>query len=1001
MSMPGARRWWILAVLLWLIPTTLQAQTRPTTADLSGRIIDSVGGALSAASVTVTHTQTNVSRIVVTDDRGRYIVPALTPGTYRIVVKRDGFSEQTREGVTLTLGQDAVINFSLEVSTKVEAVTITAESPIVEASKTVVGNTITEAQIANLPSNGRNYVDLALLTPGVTQSAVGSGLSFSGQRGASNNVMIDGFDNNDQSLNGVRVIFSQEAIREFQVLTNSYSAEFGKAAGGTVNVVSKSGTNQFDGSLFMFYRDEALNSKEFFERYRRYDRNGDPIGDPLATEKAPFQQLQWGATLGGPIRKDKTFFFVAYERQDTEQNNFITISDAGVAALNAAGFPVENGASPVKDLFDTFLGKVDHNWKPEHTFTARGQYAEFSDEGGFGGNAARSAGTLTLKKDWSFSASQTDILSPRLINEARLMYARQDYDIFALDPTCVGGPGRGCDGLVEGTPLVTIVGVASAGTTLHPQPRLNSRIQFVDAMSYFTRDHTLKAGLEYDGVKNIANTLPIFFKGSVVFLSLAAFQAGTPFTFTQAFGDPTGNYPLDDLSFFAQDDWRVNSQLTLKGGVRYQRQFWPNLEYTVSTPGNGRYNYTVPDDKNNWSPRLAAAWDPLGDGKTSIHAAYGTFYAYNFSAVIAISDGDRPNGTGRRTLTLRGAEAATAWRSPDHRIAEPSTPFVSNSIALAPDFDTPYTHQTSVGFDRALRSDLGLSVNYLYVRGKSQTATLEYNPLIPPTPNVNNRRVNDTPCSTASTTCRAGNVPPGQDISPLGVPFSSAQVREYKNYGETWYQGLVISLNKRLSNRYQFQVSYTLADTENMADVYTTVPENHGFGRNVDDPTGLPVGFDPYYDRGPSTNLDVRHRLGLSGLWQAPWGFLLSGIVTAASGGPFTPDAGSDLNQNGLADDRARTNPADPATELRRNADERLPSTFITNLRVSKRFRLGNGTSLEGIFEVFNLFDRANFLTIEDTFGTAAYPDNPSATYGQFLSARDPRQMQLAVRVTF
>lgn len=309
------------AFLLLLVPIALHAQARVTAADLSGTTVDSSGAFVPGVTVAATNIETNVSRTVATDERGRYKMAALQPGSYRITAKLSGFSDQAREGVTLTLGQEAIIDFRMEVSQKHETVTVTAESPVVETTRTVVSNTITGAQIENLPSNGRNYIDLALITPGVTQSAAGSNLSFAGQRGASNNVMIDGFDNNDQSLNGVRVIFSQEAIREFQVLTNSFSAEFGRAAGGAINVISKSGTNQVDGRLFVFYRNDALNTKEFFERYRRYDRNGDPIGDPLTTSKARFEQMQWGATLGGPLRKDKTFFFGAFERQDAKKNN--------------------------------------------------------------------------------------------------------------------------------------------------------------------------------------------------------------------------------------------------------------------------------------------------------------------------------------------------------------------------------------------------------------------------------------------------------------------------------------------------------------------------------------------------------------------------------------------------------------------------------------------------------------------------------------------------------
>jgi hypothetical protein len=963
-------------------------------------VVDPSGAPLPGVSVTLTNVETNVSRAVTTDTRGRYVAAALPPGTYRIAASCQGFADQKRERVTLTLGQEASVDFTMEVGRLAESLLVTAEVPVVEASKTVVSSTVTREQIQNLPSNGRNYLDFTLITPGVVGSTVGSNVSFAGQRGQANNIMIDGFDNNDQSLNGVRVVFSQEAIREFQVLTNSYSAEFGKAGGGALNVVSKSGTNEIEGSAFLFYRNDSLNAKEFFQRYRRYGRDGSPVGDPLNTAKAPFDQKQWGATLGGPLKRDKTFFFLAFERQDAETNNFVTIDPAAAAVINRAGFPVETGAAPEKDLRDTYLGKLDHHWGPDHRLTFRGQYGEFSDEGGFGGNSARSAGTITLKQDWSLSLSHTDILSPKLVNEARLMYARQDYDIFALDPTCEGGPGPGCDGLTEGTPLVTIVGVATLGTTTHPQPRLNSRVQLADSLTYFGGKHSLKVGFDYDRVRNIKNTLPIFFKGSYVFTSLAAFQAGTPTSYSVAYGNPTGSYPLDDLSFFVQDDWRVTPRLVLKGGLRYQRQFWTDLSYSVSTPGNQRFSYSVPDDTNNLAPRVSAAWDLTGDGKTSLHAAYGLYHDYNFSAVIAISDGDRPKGTGRRPYTLLGAAAAAAWAAPNHRIPEPASGQAApNAVGIAPDYDTPFTHQFSAGFDRELTRDIGVSVNYLGVRGRNYTATLEYNPVLGPSAAAA-RRVNDTPCTTPSALCVAATVPPGQNISALGVPRSSGQVREYKNYAQTWYDGLTIAVNKRLSKNHQFLVSYTLAKAENMADVYTSVPERMGNGRDPGNPTGLPLGFDPNYDRGPGTNLDIRHRLVLSGFYRAPLGFLVSAVVTAASGVPFTPGAGTDFNQNGDTGDRARTDPANPATEVKRNS-ERMRGTLVANARVSKRFEFGKGTALEGIFEVFNLFDRANFTAIDGVFGPGAFPAAPRPTFGQYTTAAAPRQIQLAARFVF
>ena len=987
---------WILAVALALAASPLAAQSRVTAADVSGTVLDASSAPLPGVSVTLTNVQTNVSRTLITDSHGRYMAAALQPGTYRVAVSLTGFGEQKREPVTLTLGQQANIDFTMGVGGRQESVTVTVEAPVVEVTRTVVSSTVTQTQIENLPSNGRNYIDFALITPGVGASSVGSRLMFTGQRGQSNNVTVDGFDNNDQSVNGVRVIFSQEAIREFQVLTNSYSAEYGKASGGVLNVVSKSGTNKFDGSAFLYYRNDALNTKEYFQRYRRFDLDGNPVGDPLGVAKADFSQKQWGASLGGPLKRDKTFFFLAFERTDTAGSNFVNIDPAAVQALGRAGYGVETGAAPENDFLNTYLAKVDHHWNSNHTLVVRGQYATFQDETGFGGITARSGGNVVIKKDWSVSAFQTSILGRKLVNEARLLYAKQDYDINALDPTC-NGP---CDQLLEGNPRLAITNVATVGVGNFPQPRFNSRIQFVDTLSYLSGSHSAKVGVDYNRVRNIANTLPISFAGAYTFSNLASLVAGAPLSYTQAFGNPSGHYPLDDIGLFIQDDWRITRRFVVKAGLRYQRQYWMDLFYDQTTPAGGpRYSYSPPPDTNNFAPRLAASWDATGDGKTSLHAAYGLFHDYNFSGPIAITDGDRPRGTGRRSYTLTGAAAAAAFASPGHRIAEPTTGASPNVVAIPEDYQTPYSHQVSVGVDRALTNDLGLSVNLISVRGKHYQATLAYNPLIAGA--AAGRRVNDTPCSAVSATCVAAAVAPGSFAPALGVRGSSGSITEYKSYAQTWYKGLTVSLNKRLSRKHQFQVSYTLAKQENLSDDYLLGPEFNGYGRNPNDLLALPVGFDPLYDRGPGLG-DQRHNLVVSGLYQARWGILVSTVVSAASGRPFNIVTNTDFNLNGTLNDRARSNPADPATEIGRNTGL-TTGTLNVNARLSKRFKLSNDMAIEGIFEVFNLFDRPAFsnLTIDNNFGPGVYPTNPVATYGQYTTAGAPRQMQLAARFIF
>ena len=351
-------------------------------------------------------------------------------------------------------------------------------------------------QIESLPINGRNFISFALITPGVTQdntpqqgASATSGLSFAGQRARSNNIMVDGLDNNDPAVGAVRALFSQEAIREFQVLTNSYSAEFGKASGGVVNIVTKSGTNEFHGNVFGYFRDKSLNAKDHFEQV-------DVFGDPIQREKSPFKQYQYGATLGGPVKKEKTFFFSSFERLDQQASNLVTISDPSAAILNAAGFPVTLGANPYDLIQTQVLGKIDHQWRANSGIVVRANYSDATNENiePFGGITARSRGAVRLAEDWSLSASQTNVLTTKWVNEARVQYARQDQKIDSLDPNC-GGP---CLTNDQGGPTLEVTGVASVGRQrFTPQPRLSDRIQGVDTVSFFAGTHQVKAGGEH------------------------------------------------------------------------------------------------------------------------------------------------------------------------------------------------------------------------------------------------------------------------------------------------------------------------------------------------------------------------------------------------------------------------------------------------------------------------------------------------------------------------
>src|SRR5438034_2588379 len=580
--------------LLLPVRSVSAAQSRATTGDLTGVAVDQSKAVLPGAVITATNKDTNLIRSSTTGETGRFSLPALPPGSYTLRAELPGFAPRVLDQVIVTLGSAIDVELMLTLAGTQEAVLVAADSPIVAIGKTAIASVVSQAQIENLPINGRNFISFSIITPGVTTdrtpeqgAAATSGLSFTGQRARSNNIMVDGLDNNDLVVGSVRATFSQEAVREFQVLTNSYSAEFGKASGGIVNIVTKSGTNDFHGNAFFYYRDKGLNAKDHFEKF-------DVFGTAINRDKSPFSQNQWGATLGGPIRKDHTFFFLSAERVDITANNFVNIDPAAANVLRAAGFPVDLDNVPYDFKTTELLAKLDHQWAPNHSFSLRANFADTTNENlePFGGIVGQSRGAVQLRTDWAGAAAQTDILSPRWVNEARVQFAHQHQEINSLDPNCGGS----CLTDEQGGPTLEVTGVASVGRQrFTPQPRTNDRIQLTKTISFFGGGHAAEAGIDFNYIDYSEQSLPLSFGGRYIFSSLpaipgllptpvSAIQAvalGLPAAYVQGYGHPGTSYPYKDLSLFVQDDWRITRKLTLKPGLRYQRQFWPNFHYAV------------------------------------------------------------------------------------------------------------------------------------------------------------------------------------------------------------------------------------------------------------------------------------------------------------------------------------------------------------------------------------------------------------------------------------
>src|SRR5689334_656336 len=744
----------LLAIFL-LSANVALGQAQANAADLQGTVTDASNALVPNATVTARNLATNLSRNAVTNDQGLYRIVAVPPGDYEVTVEAPSFKKAVLTKVTVTVGQRADIDVKLELGQISESVTISdATSQVVETSKTAVATTIDQQRINNLPINERNYIQFSLTNSTVSRDngrpigpAPTTGLNFGGQRGRSNLVQVDGADNTDNSVNASRSTVSQEAVQEFQVVTNSFAPEFGRSSGGVVNVVTKSGTKEFHGNVFGFLRHRSFQARNAFA----------PIEDP------PFTRTQYGFTLGGPLDPERTFFFFAFEQRRRNESGFFT-SDVSAGLTGsvtlpplAPGFPAQtfrtlttaqasyinsllalggsaaqlgigyaylasgggstalNGFNPLlatsapftpgtvigsrffltgapiplgtvnslgqpiafrpltslqkifpitdRTTFNSF--RLDHLITSKHQFTFRFGYNPSTITGiqvesqnqSLGQNDFSRTGIQTLR-DSSVVATLTSTLSNKVVNEGRFNFGERRATFKSQNGDAVA---------------FNISGTAFIGRELFsPVVRTETRYEFTDNVNFVTGNHNFKFGgdfafvkipeaifeLNFAGLFNFgglsAATLNPAFAGAPDFTPVQQYGLGFPANFIQGFGNPVSSISNKPMAFFAQDSWKVRPNLTLNYGVRYDYEITekiPTLPFRDPLSG---INLTAADvlaaqdamgvqqgfprDKNNWAPRLAVAWDPWGDGKTSIRAAFGIFYDHPLLAIAFNSD---------------------------------------------------------------------------------------------------------------------------------------------------------------------------------------------------------------------------------------------------------------------------------------------------------------------------------------------------------------------------
>lgn len=1004
--MTGARfsaHFLCLVALFFAFGTAGRLFAQSSLGSISGNVVDASGGAVPGAAVSVRNVDTGASRTATSGVTGGFTFPQLLPGTYAVAGELAGFSPAKVTNVTVSVGGDTTVKLVLEPAGVQASVTVSSEAPLIETTKSEVSSVVNEKMIQSLPTNGRNFLDVVLSTPGVVKDNFRVGdLVFAGQRGTLNSVVVDGADNNNtffgQALGRTGsgrapYQFSLDSVKEFQVNTNAYSAEYGRAGGAVINVVTKSGTNEFHGNAFYFYRDQKLNAKNYFDAV-----NG--------RVKAPYHFDQFGATIGGPIIPDKLFFFANYDGQRNQTPNTVVLSIpsgtpndpdtiAGIAKLTALA-----GNWNQQQNQDVYLLKADYEISSGQHVSLRYNKQKFTGVGfeSSGSTVAFEHSGNSLVNTDTVAGSLTSSLTPTLFNELRGQYAKDGEPGTANISKPEANINQG------GAPVLTI-----GENFFSPRETTIKRWQVADAATYLFGNHTMKGGFDYQH-DNIFNYFPGNFFGSYTFQSIASFNRGVPNgtgeRYVQAFAGagttgPITNPNLQDISGFVQDEWRILPNLTLNAGLRYdvQKIEQPSVLNTDSQlVAAGLLTNKIPEDHNNWGPRVGIAWTPKGTDRTLVHAGYGIFYGRTTAIMIGTAHSN--NGINVQTLTFTGSGVPT-YPNAFATIPTGGTPAVPTIFVFDPKFQNPMVHQASAGVEQVLTNDMAVAVNYLYVRGKDLPRSTDLNIGTPA--NV----VVPIQGDGSATVKRYGS----------DRPFSKfARVIEFQSTADSKYNGLTVEVKKRYSHNWQARLAYTLSKvTDNKPDATAVVPQSGDDAKFASDPQDFGA------DYAPGDN-DVRHRIVLSGVWSPEYagltknpvvqwltsGWTLSGVISYQTGQPYSLTVNGDLNNDG--NDR---NDRSPGTS--RNS-QRLPSLFSVDPRISRHLTMGP-VDVELIAEAFNVFNNKNVIGLQSLqYRVVTVSGQPQLAANTTLLApctggrgctaaiaasTGPRIVQLAAKVSF
>lgn len=1013
------------------------------TGAIGGVVTNPNGEVVPNASVTVRNTETNKEDTATTDDQGRFKVAGLQPGTYAVTINGTGFSPYTQERVTVEIGRETSLKAELSIGPiSPNTVEVTSEAPVINTSQQDFSSNINQTSINELPINGRRWSNFALLTPGTVPDGNFGLISFRGVSGLLNNSTVDGGDNNQaffsEERGRTRLSYStsQAAVREFQVNTSNYSAEYGRAAGGVVNTVTKSGTNEFHGQGFYYLRNNKWGARNPLA-FQSVIVNGIP--DRIGIKPVDVRH-QFGGNIGGPIVKNKAFFFFNYDQQKRNFPGLGIFSTPGyLATVNRCASAVATGCTaalfassilnPSRGLTDAqvdsslnflnsltgtvprrgdqkiFFPKIDWNITQNNSLTGSYNRVRWVSPAGIQTQATNTRGRASFGDDFvkidALNVRLASTISPTLLNEARFQWARDNESQISQPPL----PGEPTTGQGGRSPDVFLTnGIEFGKPTFLERAAFpdEKRWQFADTVTLTTGNHTLKWGGDINYVKDLQSNL--FQEGGaysysnindfiidyVNFTSGGALRtaskvcssstrlAGKCYTsnYNQGFGTKAFEFATSDLAYFFQDDWRVTPRLTVNLGLRweYERMPAPFLVGSLSQTAN------MPRDRNNFGPRFGFAYDVAGDGKTSIRGGYGIYYGriINSTILSALINTGNPGGQIQVSLNPASSPATPAGNAaaPIFPNVLPTAPAGSSSLVFFSNkFANPQIHQLDVIVEREVGRNTVVSASYLASFGNSLPNFVDTNLAAPSTTGV---------------------------FEIVGGPFAGQNWRlpifagarpnpafgaltEIRSNITSKYHALVVQANRRLTNGLQFQTSWTFSRSY-----------DNGQGSQTNSATNVPFNAFDQPAENALSSFDRRHKFvasvvynthffaaGSSGAGHAILdGWTIAPIFNVLSGPRYTGTVSGNANSffapagvqaGGLNGSNGSTRFA----LVPRNFFKQ-PKIVNADLRVSRRFSLTESTKLELLAEGFNIFNRTQVSGVNTSIYTASVTAAPN-----------------------